>query len=79
MPEQFNFGPNYLMQQLLRRVVEFLSEKLQNEIPPVAIFLDSAKTFDKIFCKVLIYKVIPLNFEARPQYLLYPWHFSAQP
>lgn len=64
MPEQFGFRAKHSTQHQLLRDVEFLSGTFNAKKLTAAIFLDIAKTFEKISHNVLIYKRIRLNLPS---------------
>lgn len=49
MPERYGFRPKHSTQHQFHHLVKFLSDKFNTKIIAAAIFLDVAKSFDKVW------------------------------
>ncbi|GBL92381.1 hypothetical protein AVEN_16548-1 [Araneus ventricosus] len=67
MPRQFVFTPQLSTTHQLLRVVEHINGGKNSNLVTAAIFLDTAKAFDKVWIEGLIHKLIAYKF---PQYII---------
>ncbi|GBN91348.1 RNA-directed DNA polymerase from mobile element jockey [Araneus ventricosus] len=67
IPQQFGFTPQLSTTHQLLRVVEHINDGKNSNLATAAIFLDSAKAFDKVWIEGLIHKLIAYKF---PQYII---------
>ncbi|GBN40312.1 RNA-directed DNA polymerase from mobile element jockey [Araneus ventricosus] len=67
MPQQFGFTPQLSTTHQLLRVVENIHEEKNSNLVTAAIFLDIAKSFDKVWIEGLIHKLIAYKF---PQFIV---------
>lgn len=67
-PQQFGFRSKHSTIHQLQRINELITNGFENKQYTVAVFLDIAQAFDRVWIDGVIYKLLQLNF---PPYLIY--------